>query len=114
MTVPAPAPDTPVLPGVLYAVWLNGDRSRGSYRRVYQAGGHTFDEVLEIGPDGLELSHCVEYSGDDLQRLLAQLHAHLVWQKTGKPVGPYADEPVDLDALPPQAKQAVLDDLLPI
>jgi hypothetical protein len=103
VTVPAPTPDTPVLPGVLYAVWLNGDRSRGSYRRVYQAGGRTFDEVLEIGPDGLESSHCVEFSGDDLQRLLAQLHAHLVWVQSGERVGPYADEPLDdLDGLPPQ------------
>jgi hypothetical protein len=67
------------------------------------------DEFVHIGPDGPESSYGIQHSGDDLQRCLEQLHADLVWARTGELVGLYADKPVDLDALPPQAKRDVVD-----
>jgi hypothetical protein len=117
MTVPAPVlesgADTPVLPGLLYAVWRNEDLSRGWFRCVRQSDGRTFDELVVIGtdggPDGVEMVRQLVYPEDALAWCLEHLHADLVWRKTGERVGLYADEPVDLDALPPQAKQAVVD-----
>jgi hypothetical protein len=68
------------------------------------------DQFVTIGPDGPETWHQVVFPADWLDWCLAQLHADLVWARTGERVGPYADVPVDLDVLPPQAKQGVLDE----
>jgi hypothetical protein len=112
--------------GLLYASDKEAD-SKGvrHYRRVYLTettrepsdfgvepwvGVATRDEMVDVGPDGLDVRHCIEYSGDQLQNCLERLHAEMVYRETGRRTGPYADEPVDLDALPVQAKQAVLDD----
>jgi hypothetical protein len=111
VTAPAPTPDTtPAQPGLLYAVWRAEDRSRGWFRRVYlDDDGHTVDEVVHIGPGGVESVRQMVFGEDQLRDCLARLHADLVYAKTGERVGPYADPSLDLDALPPQAKRAVLD-----
>ncbi len=85
-----------------FGVWCGGREEPGAVCQVE-------DQLLGIGPDGIEWSYAWVLPEGSLPGALDRMYADMHWKKYGERVGPYADVPVDLDVLTPQVKRDVLD-----